>query len=71
MGAWQKWAARLCGSLARGARYKEYIKEVLYYLAKAGLRLKLEKCEFYKEEVAFLDFIIEVNRVYISDKKIK
>ena len=54
--------------------FKEHIQHVrivLEYLEKAGLRLKPEKCEFYKEEVEFLKHIVERYKVKISLKKIK
>jgi hypothetical protein len=47
-----------------------HVTEVLKCLRKADLRLKLEKCEWYKEEVEFLGFIVGRNRVKISSKKI-
>ena len=49
----------------------EHVKQVLICLKKAGLRLKLEKCEFYKKEVAFLRFIVGTNRIKISKDKIQ
>jgi hypothetical protein len=52
---------------------KEHIRhvtEVLECLRKADLRLKPEKCEWHKEEVEFLGFIIGRNGVKISNKKI-
>ena len=35
------------------------------------MRYKLEKCEFYKKEVDFLEFIIRTNRIKIDPKKIQ
>ena len=54
--------------------FKEHIQHVrivLEYLGKAGLRLKLEKYKFYKEEVEFLEHIVGRHGVKISPKKIK
>ena len=39
-------------------------------LAKADLRLKLEKCEWHKDEVEFLGYVVGRYGVKISDKKI-
>ena len=49
----------------------QHVRIVLECLGKAGLRLKPEKYEFYKEKVEFLEYIIEKYRVKISLKKIK
>ena len=39
---------------------------VLKYFKKAKLRLRPKKCEFYKEEVKFLGFIVNTIGVKIS-----
>ena len=52
------------------AKHKGYVKEVLYYLAKVGLYLKLEKYEFYKKEVEFLGHVISTKGIKIDPKKI-
>ena len=36
-----------------------------------GLLLKPEKCEFYKESVDFLEFIVITSGVKISPEKVK
>ena len=51
--------------------YVKYIQTVLEYFKKAKLRLRLEKCEFYKEEVNFLGFIVNTKGVKISKDKIE
>jgi hypothetical protein len=48
-----------------------HVTKVLKCLRKADLRLKLEKCEWHKEEVEFLGFVVGRNRVKISSKKIQ
>ena len=48
----------------------EHVKQVLICLKKVELRLKLEKCKFYKEKVVFLRFIVSTNRIKISKDKI-
>lgn len=52
-------------------KHKVYVRQVLEYLATADLRLKLEKCKQYKEEVKFLSYVVGKHRVKISDKKIQ
>ncbi len=52
----------------------KYIKEVTQVLKKLmekGLQIKLEKYEFYKEEVIFLRFIIRYYRILINPAKYK
>jgi hypothetical protein len=51
--------------------YVKHVKEVLRRLKAYGLELKSKKCEFYKEEVEFLGHMVGVNRVRISETKIK
>jgi hypothetical protein len=48
-----------------------HVTEVLECLRKADLRLKPEKCEWHKEEVEFLGFVVGRNRVKMSSKKIQ
>ncbi len=43
--------------------YITYIQDVLLYLLQAGLLLKLEKYEFYKELVEFLGFIVSTTGI--------
>ena len=51
--------------------YVKYIQTILEYFKKAKLRLRLEKYEFYKEEVNFLGFIVNTKGVKISKDKIE
>ena len=44
---------------------------MLECLATADLRLKPEKCEWHKEEVEFLSYVVGRYRVKISNKKIQ
>jgi hypothetical protein len=48
------------------AEYIEHVKKVLVKLEKARLLLKPEKCEFHKEELAFLGYIVGRNRICID-----
>jgi hypothetical protein len=52
-------------------KHINHIKLVLQALDLAELRLKPEKCKFYKEEVKFLRFTVGVHRVKMSESKIK
>ena len=51
--------------------YIKYVQTILECFKKAKLRLRLEKCEFYKEEVNFLGFIVNTKGVKISKDKIE
>ena len=48
-----------------------YVTEVLECLDEADLQLKPKKCEWHKEEVEFLGFVVGRNGVKISNKKIQ
>ena len=50
--------------------YQLYISKVLECLGVKDLRLKPEKCKFYKEEVNFLGFIIGRNGIRIDPAKL-
>ena len=50
--------------------HRLYISKVLKYLGVRDLRLKLEKCEFYIEEVNFLGFVIGRNGIRIDPTKL-
>jgi len=43
--------------------HRKYVRQVLERLREAGLYLKPNKCEFHKEEVEFLGFIVGKNGV--------
>jgi hypothetical protein len=47
----------------------KHVKLVLEKLKKNNLLLKLEKCNFYKEEVKFLRHLVRVNGVHMDLKK--
>lgn len=51
--------------------HKDHVRTVLDLLGKAKLRLKLEKCEFYKKEVEFLGFKVTTTGIQVSESKIK
>jgi hypothetical protein len=51
--------------------YVKHVRIVLRCLDKYNLRVKPKKCKFYKTKVDFLGYIVGVNRVRISEEKIK
>ena len=46
-----------------------HVKEVLQCLEQADLQLKPEKCEFHKDKVEFLGFVVGRHRVKMSATK--
>jgi hypothetical protein len=58
--------------LVYSEKKEDYVERtVLRCLNQFNLRVKLEKCKFYKDEVDFLGYVVGVNRVRISEDKIK
>ena len=53
------------------AEHIKHIKKVLRKIKEANLLLKLEKCEFYKDRVSFLRFIIRRDRIKIDPSKVE
>jgi hypothetical protein len=51
--------------------YVQYVKKVLDKLRTAGLLLKPEKCNFHKDEVTFLGYIVGKDGIRIDLSKIK
>jgi hypothetical protein len=49
----------------------EHVKKVLEKLKKAKLLLKPEKCEFHKEELGFLGFIVGQNGIRMDPAKVE
>ena len=49
----------------------QFLDEVLSRLEKAGLKIKLRKCQFLKSQLDFLGHVIGSNGVKMQDKKIK
>ncbi len=48
-----------------------HVFKVLKYLDKRNLHLKLKKCEFYRKEIDFLEFVVERHEVRINFKKLR
>ena len=47
------------------------MREILAHLQKTEFYVKLSKCEFNKEEISFLGYVIDVHNVRIDNAKIK
>jgi len=51
--------------------HRIHVKTILTALSKAGLHLKLEKCEFHRTEVAYLGLIITNEGIKMDSKKVE
>jgi Reverse transcriptase (RNA-dependent DNA polymerase) len=51
--------------------HAEHVREILTRLRKAGLYVKLSKCEFDKQEIAFLGYVIGVYDMRMDNAKVK
>jgi len=49
----------------------EHVRKVLRALQKKNLLVKLEKCEFHKQSVKFLGFILTINGIQMDEAKVK
>jgi len=49
----------------------EQVKKVLRALQQKSLLVKLEKCEFHKQSVRFLEYILMINRIKMDLKKVE
>ena len=52
-------------------QHKEHIKEVLWRLWKNGLFVAMPKCEFYKESVEYLGFILSTDGLHMGQDKVQ
>jgi Reverse transcriptase (RNA-dependent DNA polymerase) len=52
-------------------KHAKYVREILDYLKKIRLYIKLFEYEFDKKEITFLKYVIGVYRIRINDAKIK
>ena len=48
-----------------------HVRAVLKKLKKVDLQIDIEKCEFFKKEIVFLDVILSVNDLRMNSKKMK
>jgi len=49
----------------------QHVSQILKCLNERNLRLKSEKCEFHREKVDFLGFVVERHGIRMNSKKIK
>jgi len=47
------------------------VRKVLQAIRSAGLKLKLAKCKWFKQEITFLGHKIGVNRIKLDDYNFK
>jgi hypothetical protein len=52
-------------------KHVQHVSQVLKCLNKKDLRLKPEKCEFHREEVDFLGFVVRRHGIRMDSEKIK
>ncbi len=52
-------------------KHVQHVSQILKCLNERNLRLKSKKCEFHREEVDFLEFVVERHEIRMNPKKIK
>jgi len=52
------------------SKHHWHVKEVLKRFHKAGLYAKVEKCEFHSESVEYLEYILSLSGLTMSNNKI-
>jgi hypothetical protein len=50
--------------------HKGHIRAIMTLLSEVGLYLKVEKCEFYQQEIKFLGLIVGVNSIRMDPEKV-
>jgi len=53
------------------SKHHWHVKEVLKCLHKTGLYAKAEKCKFYSKSVEYLEYILSLSSLTMSDDKVK
>ena len=48
-----------------------YVRVILKKLKKANLQIDIEKCEFFKKKIFFLNVLLLVDNFRINSKKVK
>jgi len=51
--------------------HRMHVRKVLERLQEAGLFLKPSKCEFHRQEVEFLGFVIGINGMWMDPTKVE
>ena len=52
------------------SEHQKCVKKIFDYLKKRNLFLKFEKCDFHKQEVEFLEFIVRINDIRMNLDKL-
>jgi len=52
-------------------KHVQHVSQILECLNKRDLRLKSKKCEFHREKVNFLEFVVGRHEIRMNSKKIK
>ncbi len=52
-------------------KHVQHVSQVLKCLNQRNLRLKPKKCEFHREKVDFLRFVVERHEIRMNSEKIK
>jgi len=53
------------------SEHHQHVKKVLKHLCKASFYAKAEKCEFHSKSVEYLEYILSLSGLTMSDDKIK
>ena len=51
--------------------HKKHVKKVLNRLQEKNLYLKSKKCEFHKQQVKYLEYIVTIKKLKMNSEKIK
>ena len=52
-------------------KHKQHVRQVLKALEINDLHLKLEKCEFHKQQIAYLEFIVSNKGIAMNPTKVE
>jgi hypothetical protein len=52
-------------------KHVQHVSQILKCLKRRDLRLKSKKCEFHREKVDFLEFVVERHEIRMNSKKIR
>src|SRR5215213_7030151 len=52
-------------------KHKQHVRQVLKVLEVSDLHLKLEKCEFHKQQVTYLEFIVSNKEIVMDSTKVE
>ena len=52
-------------------QHKKHIRQVLIKLREAGLQVDIEKSQFHKAKVKFLDLFVRIDNIRISSNKVQ